>query len=97
MSVTVEMWVRGHRERIDTALWQFEESIAGSVKTGDRWLGNPDDEGLVEGWFNVEVDEATDESGGCATVRRALATLEGTEGVIFGGLCLPEVETPERE
>ena len=97
MSVTVEMWVHGQRERIDTALWQFEESIGGAVKTGDRWLGNPDDQGLVQGWFKVEVDDATDESGGCGAVRRALAGLDGTEGVVFGGPCLPGVDTPERE
>ena len=97
MSVTVEMWVHGQRERIDTALWQFEESIAGAVKTGDSWLGDPDEQGLVQGWFNVEVEDAGDESGGCEAVRRALGSLVGTEGVLFGGPCIPEVDTPERD
>ncbi len=63
MSVTGEMWVRGHRERIDTALWQFEESLAGSVKTGDRCLGNPDFEGHAASWYNSANDEAAVEPG----------------------------------
>lgn len=95
MSVTVEMWVRGHRERIDTALWQLEESLTGAVRTGDRWLGNPDDQGLVQGWFKVEITDVSEESAACKAIRRALASTD--EGVVFGGPCLPELEVPERE
>jgi hypothetical protein len=95
MSVMVEMWVRGHRERIDTALWKFEESLAGAVRTGDRWLGNPDDQGLVQGWFKVEITDVNNESAACEAIRRALTSAD--EGVVFGGPCLPEIEVPERE
>ncbi len=96
MSVTVEMWVRGKRERIDTALWQLEEAVTGAVRITDKWLGDPDDQGLVDGWFSVELSNLEETSAGCEAVRTALATIDGREDLLFGGPCFPETEAPER-